>query len=129
MCVCHSVSGLEASLAHHVVRLCWAAKSDCHFHQRQMIIQLPTQKSKFSLCLSFPTVSLWPHNPVSVKEILYESDASFFLFFFLCFSQELVITHYHIHNFYIHNSMLIFRDIERMQGTVKMIFGEAGGFK
>lgn len=32
VCVCHTVSRLEASLAHHVVRLCWVAKSDCHFH-------------------------------------------------------------------------------------------------
>lgn len=36
--------GLEASLAHHVVRLCWAAMGDCHF---QMIIRPPGQKSRF----------------------------------------------------------------------------------
>ncbi len=51
VCVCMSVSvsggGLEASLAHHVVRLCWAAMSDCHFHQRQMITQPQSQKSRF----------------------------------------------------------------------------------
>lgn len=61
VCVCHSVSGLEASLAHHVVRLSWAAKSDCQFHQRQMIIPPLTQKSVF-LTLPFFPVSLWPQN-------------------------------------------------------------------
>lgn len=46
--MCQSGRGLEASLAHHVVRLCWAAMSDCRFHQRQMIIRRAEPEEQIS---------------------------------------------------------------------------------
>lgn len=49
-CVCVGVCVSE--VAHHAVRLHWAAMSDRHFHQREIIIQ---QNSRF------PTSFLCPH--------------------------------------------------------------------
>lgn len=63
-CVLVSGGGLDASLAHHVVRLCCAAMSDRQFHQRQ------TQRSRFL------TLPLFLHPYYSL--IRYESHACFF---------------------------------------------------